>query len=107
MAPAQKLQLDLPPAVSEANARFVLAAGLILQGGGAISVEEAAAMADMEPRDFVRAMRAGGRQMTRAIEDAIDADACREADEEMKRPGGEPLSFQDALAELGVDLNSL
>lgn len=99
--------LQLPPRINESQLRFAAAAGLILQGGGRVTVDEAASLAGMDRRAFIGAIVALGPEMAAAMEDAIDADACREADEEMKQPGAKLIPFDQAMARLGIDSSKL
>jgi hypothetical protein len=62
------LTFDTPPKIESAQARFALATGLIYQGGGIITVAEAARIAGMEERAFVEAASALGEEMEEMIQ---------------------------------------
>jgi predicted HTH domain antitoxin len=91
-------QAELPNTVNDASARFALAAGLIYQGGGIVTVAEAARIAGMELPAFVQAARALGEEMEEMVEQAFDLEAIREAEEDMAKPGGEPIPWERAKA---------
>jgi predicted HTH domain antitoxin len=90
------IQLALPSRIEERAARFAMATGLIYQGGGIITVAEAAQLAGMEKAAFVQAVVALGPEMEEMIEQAFDMEAYREA----KTEGGESIPWDKACAML-------
>jgi hypothetical protein len=101
------LPVDLPPKIESAQACFALATGLIYQGGGRITVAETARIAGMEERAFVEAASALGEELEEMIQQAYDAVAIAEAYEEMKKPGGEPITAEELCKSLGLDPKTL
>jgi predicted HTH domain antitoxin len=98
------LPVNLPvQKVESAQLAFALAVGLIYQGGGIITVAEAAQIAGMEERAFVEAAAALGEEMEEMVEQAYDAEHCAKALAEMEREGGKTFSLAEVCESLGID----
>jgi hypothetical protein len=94
------LTVDAPPKLESAQARFALATGLIYQGGGIVTVAEAARIAGMEERAFVKAASALSEEMEEMIQQAYDAPRIAKARARMEREGTK--SFDEVCAKLGI-----
>jgi ribosomal protein S21 len=99
------LPVDLPPqmesAESIADARFALALGFICQGGGRITVAQAAQIAGMEERAFFEKASAISEEMEEMVQQAYDNEHCAAALEQMKRAGGKTSSLEEVRQRLG------
>jgi predicted HTH domain antitoxin len=89
--------VELPDKADLPAARFGIARSLIEQGG-IVSVNEAAAIAGMERKAFIKAMLELGGQTAEDIEDAVDVDRIKEVKAEMARTG-EPNVPIEVVAE--------